>query len=206
MCFHAVEVLYEDGSHEPWIAPNVELDDLLTLRDLLSYPYNIIPTCSVVFRKGLFTEYPDWFFELGFTDWSTFVLNAQHGGIGFLDKVMSVYRVHAGGLWSAQDPVLSWKASLKFLRLVDAHLDGEYAKVIRRSEIECYRRLALEYEKRGQRFPGMYYRLRFVQGLPSGRSRQREELLRFARLYLPTLAKSARFLRRWYRESRHFVW
>jgi hypothetical protein len=49
-------------------------------------------------------QFPDWYFdrrvERVADDWSLYVMAAQHGNIGYLDEIMSVYRVHSRGAWS----------------------------------------------------------------------------------------------------------
>lgn len=57
-------------------------------------------TSSVLFRKSVFSHDSDWFFSIGGVDWVLFQLLASHGDLILLDEVMSVYRIHSGGIWS----------------------------------------------------------------------------------------------------------
>lgn len=59
-----------------------------------------ISTCSTFYRRALLGPFPPWFRQLGMCDVPMRALLAQKGDIGFLDEVMGVYRIHAGGIWS----------------------------------------------------------------------------------------------------------
>lgn len=61
---------------------------------------NFIQTCSVMFRRADLAVVDEAFWSLGFADWPLFSLLSQQRRIGFLDRTMAHYRVHAGGTWS----------------------------------------------------------------------------------------------------------
>lgn len=100
ICFHRARVEFDNGS-PPALEP---ADDHFTvetgLDDLLCRNY--MATASVMFRNGLFREWPERFRRLVQQDWPLHVLNAQHGRIGYLPAVMGVYRKHAGGVWASR--------------------------------------------------------------------------------------------------------
>lgn len=60
-----------------------------------------IPSCSVVFKKGLFGEFPEWFSRAAVADWPLHVLNAQHGPALYVPNLMATHRIHRGGIWTA---------------------------------------------------------------------------------------------------------
>src|SRR3954454_10751837 len=99
ICFHKVFVIDETGQNAPRTIP-LDSKKISTLEDLL--PGNFIPSCSAIWRNGLFAKLPAWVEEVKFSDWVIHVLNAEHGNIGFIDDCMAVYRLHAGGTWSTQ--------------------------------------------------------------------------------------------------------
>ncbi len=100
LCFHNVRVVEQNSSSESALFHTEPMRPRYGIEDLLNG--NFMQTCSVVFRAGLFSDFPPWFFKCRMADWPLHVLNAQHGWIGYLDEVMGVYRRHAGGLWSGQ--------------------------------------------------------------------------------------------------------
>lgn len=111
ICFHNATVVYDDGSREPHpfhsenpaqrISSPVP-QEITTLEQIAVG--NFMHTHTVMFRNGLVAEFPAWYFDArvarGFDDWALYVLNAEHGDIGYLDEILSVYRVHGGGAWS----------------------------------------------------------------------------------------------------------
>ncbi|HSX31633.1 MAG TPA: glycosyltransferase [Candidatus Saccharimonadales bacterium] len=102
LCFHPVRVVYEDGSKEEEIFPSVEqraYKKVLKLDDLLAY--NFIQTNSVMYRWRFIKEDVKKVFPKNVIpgDWMLHLLHAEVGKIGFMDRVMGVYRRHSGGMW-----------------------------------------------------------------------------------------------------------
>jgi glycosyltransferase involved in cell wall biosynthesis len=137
MCFHDATIIHEDGSREPRRYCRVDQKEIPTLEDLLVI--NFIPTCSVMFRRGLVGNFPDWFYTLKMGDWPLHILNAQHGKIGYINEVMGVYRVHSGGIWtcggkawSLDDYIARTKYSdIDFYEAINRHLGYKYNNLIR---------------------------------------------------------------------------
>lgn len=62
-----------------------------------------IPTASVMFRNHLIKEFPKEFYTVLNVDRLFWGLLTQHGYFKFIEDIKpSVYRVHPGGMWSAQ--------------------------------------------------------------------------------------------------------
>jgi len=149
ICFHNVTVAYEDGS----VAPHPFHTDepgryfsrgipkpVSTLADVA--PGNFMQTCSVMFRRGLFGELPEWFTDLVVADWPLHVLNAEHGDIGYIDADMAVYRVHAGGVWTGSLARYRTRDSVEGLarlyRVLDGHLHRRFAPEFERRTRSLY--------------------------------------------------------------------
>jgi glycosyltransferase involved in cell wall biosynthesis len=106
MCFHPVKVVYEDGSRADGIFPSPELrakKSVLGLDDLLVT--NFIQTNSVMYRwqfidKNVKDVFPK---SIAPGDWFLHLLHAQAGKIGFMNRVMAVYRRHPAGVWWEAD-------------------------------------------------------------------------------------------------------
>ena len=96
-CFHWVKWLDQDTQQfrdklkgPSVIKPQYDIDDLLQYS-------NFIPTCSAMYRNGLFKDFPEWFWKTGVGDFPLHFLNARHGKIGLINECMAVYRSHKGG-------------------------------------------------------------------------------------------------------------
>jgi glycosyltransferase involved in cell wall biosynthesis len=114
MCFHPVQVLYEDKPkiHELFPDPKqfankrtFGVDDLLA--------HNFIQTNSVMYRwqfsrKNVKDVFPK---NIIPGDWFLHLLHAEAGKIGFMNRVMAVYRRHPGGIWweSSHNVDVIWK-------------------------------------------------------------------------------------------------
>lgn len=70
-----------------------------SLTDLLRQ--NVIVTATCMYRNGLFPRLPEWFTQAATFDWPLHVLNARHGRIAYLDKIMAAYRLHPQSVWSS---------------------------------------------------------------------------------------------------------
>ena len=90
-------------------------------------------------RREAIDPLPAWFEEAPFGDWPLYIVAAQKGDLGYLNQVLSVYRHHAGGLWSAAGPERQLTLLLEFYDLLELHLDQRYAHRI--NEARDYYRL-----------------------------------------------------------------
>ncbi len=125
LCFHPVLVTYEDDPGRKRVYPPVEelprgVRQFYYLSDLIKC--NLIQTNSVMYRWRFKDGLPDWFrTDLMPGDWYWHLLHAETGKIGFINKVMSVYRRH--------------KESVYYLSEVD-RLKHRYT--VGKSELEAY--------------------------------------------------------------------
>jgi len=146
-CFHNVSVAYEDGSKSMHPQFDEPLKDTFTVQDLAAA--NVIPTSSNLFRARLFPEFPAWCARMPIGDWPLHVLNAEHGDIGYIDRIFAVYRVHSGGVWSSLSTSESYKISIQVAQAIDAHLGFKYTRAIRKNIAYWHYRIALNMSREG---------------------------------------------------------
>ena len=94
VCFHPVNVVYEDGSSDDRISPASDNMKDFTIGNLLRDNY--INTCSVMYRKQAYKDLPN---NIMPHDIYMHVLHAKSGKIGFINEVMGTYRKQSGGVW-----------------------------------------------------------------------------------------------------------
>ncbi|HBI33707.1 MAG TPA: hypothetical protein DEA43_00250 [Candidatus Moranbacteria bacterium] len=95
VCFHSVKIFFENKEGAKSIYPRaVDLPELTTLSLLKN---NFIPTMSVMYRRQNYKDLPKINIVPG--DWYLHLYHAKFGKIGFIDKTMSAYRRHSGGIW-----------------------------------------------------------------------------------------------------------
>jgi glycosyltransferase involved in cell wall biosynthesis len=153
ICFHKVEVVDERSGAEPppgtrrfrpeGVKPTTSIDDLIRC--------DYLPTGSVMFRNGLIQGLPDWVFKAPWADWPLFLTIAQHGLIGFIDRVFGAYRMSDGGICSGIPESRGLEISLEEFRAVDSGLGYRYSPVLSTRSFQLQYRLALEYRRLGNR-------------------------------------------------------
>lgn len=115
LCFHPVEIIFEDGAKKESTFPVFSGKPKLNVDELLKW--NFIQTNSVMYRRQSYDSIPDYVLPL---DWYLHLYHAQFGKIGYTDEVMSVYRRHDAGLWWEADGdrnILLKKQSIPLLGL-----------------------------------------------------------------------------------------
>ena len=131
-CFHNVRVLDEEAPEPARIFHPAPLKKkFFALSDIVSSHF--IPTCSTMFRNGLYPSFPDWFYQTPMGDWPLHVLNAEHGLYGYIDEVMAVYRVHSAGMWSGSNRIKMVQGTIAAAKLIKAYLGGRHSREITRS-------------------------------------------------------------------------
>ena len=103
LCFHRSVVHWENGERPDSVYPDDRMiaEGQFTFERLLKR--NFIQTASVMYRwrlKGCEESVPR---GIAPGDWYKHLLHAEGGEIGFIPKVMSVYRRHSGGIWWGAD-------------------------------------------------------------------------------------------------------
>lgn len=87
-------------------------------------------SCVVMFRRGLFGDFPDWYMEAAVGDWPLHVLNLAHGGdYGYLPDVLAAHRNHGDGVWTKRSQADQARSTIHmhdlFLREFPPDLAGE---------------------------------------------------------------------------------
>jgi glycosyltransferase involved in cell wall biosynthesis len=129
ICFHNVTVVTEDNPAETRVYCPADQKTISTLDDLIIK--NFIPTCSVLLRNGLVTEFPDWFLPLAMSDWPFHILLARHGQIGYLKDVMAAYRIHPNGSWNQRGPIEQLKELTRVYIALDHYFGAPYRAKIK---------------------------------------------------------------------------
>jgi glycosyltransferase involved in cell wall biosynthesis len=87
------------GSQAPdLLRPSPMHKELGTLEDILRWNYLL--TCTVMFRRNRWFEKPRELQGLFPGDMTAWIMLAQQGTVGFINEVLSAYRLHPGGIWT----------------------------------------------------------------------------------------------------------
>jgi glycosyltransferase involved in cell wall biosynthesis len=99
LCHHKVDHIAWPGGQNVREFPPLKYRAPQSHADSLAR-FNYIQTCSVIFRRKWMPPLDAQFQELSLGDWPLCVLLSQRGWIGYMDRTMAHYRVHANNSWN----------------------------------------------------------------------------------------------------------
>ena len=99
-CFHNAEIIFEDGSgFAPQLINKADQKMWVNSADFLGEKETwFMATASVMMRAKFAQKLPEWFLKSKSGDIPLYVILAEQGPIGYIDKIMSVYRKNEGGM------------------------------------------------------------------------------------------------------------
>jgi len=158
-CFHDCMRIYEGKeSHQK---QQVRIGDRKIVEevDLISIiDENNIAMASIMYKNSI-EEIPKYWQETSKGDYALMVTIAEQGKIKYLPGVMSVYRVHDGGIWSSRGEIYKEEEAIKFYHLLQEYFvdDSHTLKAISRKLKYIYYLLSrkLVYDK--QRLKSLHY-------------------------------------------------
>ena len=129
MCFNKINLFYEDSGkyivHPSQEALPKDKGKFIT-KDLINDNFIGNFSCCL-YRKSMIDKLQKKLFSIYVVDWMFNMAIAQHGKIGFIDDVMSVYRIHNKGVWSGvikEKKFLDW---IKNINTYDKYFEKTYA-------------------------------------------------------------------------------
>lgn len=128
VCGHGVRCIGADGEPHPELSLPPPPTAITTTHDLLERNY--LATCSVVYRAGLFGDFPPWFLQLPAGDWGLHLLNSLHGDIAFLDEELAAYRLHDAGMWTRISEQQRQRLGVEGLRIFRRRLPARFRRRI----------------------------------------------------------------------------
>ncbi|MBK8553002.1 MAG: glycosyltransferase [Ignavibacteria bacterium] len=127
ICFHKAKV-EDETNGSSFETVYLEPNDTMPIESLL-LGYNPIMTPTVMIRN--LWKIPDWYRELPYGDMPLYLMLAQKGKIKYIDRLMSVYRVHSSGQWQGESVYNNLLKDLKFYKVMNEKLDYKYDDLIK---------------------------------------------------------------------------
>lgn len=125
--FNAMKLLHQETG---------DVTDHIEQQFLLEGPYstsalanrNVIGNLGVAFYRAVFLEKlnPSLFSETFCGDWMFNIAYSEFGNFAFINKAMSVYRVHSGGIWSSNRAVDINTQLLSIIKDYDRYTNYKY--------------------------------------------------------------------------------
>ncbi len=98
-CSHNTRIIYENGAQDDALTVTSAAKDFYTIDDI-TRGHIYFHTSSMVYRNIFKGDFPKKYMTDYMGDWFLLMAHANVGPIKYIDNVMSVYRVHADGMWS----------------------------------------------------------------------------------------------------------
>ncbi|WP_372644064.1 glycosyltransferase [Ancylomarina sp.] len=160
--FNDCEILDQSsGSRRLRVGDRV-IDEVVDLESVIVQ--NNVPTASVLHRNILNSNsIPEWFFKTKKGDYCLVILLAEYGLGKYLSDVMSVYRVHEGGVWSGNDFEYRNKEDIKFFNLLYENFSDHKVRIaIKKRLNHCKLDRAFIKIRKGELISGFYMYLRYI--------------------------------------------
>lgn len=178
MCFHDVMEVRQDGSAPPRRVNRTTPPPRIGMRHVLRHDV-VIPACAPLFRREVICPLPDWYFQVHYGDTPLYVMAAEHGRIAYLDEVMGVYRIHAGGMWTGlSSDARRHESLIAFYEQLDVATKRRYAAVIRGVVTRTWSALAEAYGAEGNRAAARQAAWNALRAHPLGGEYSRAAMLR----------------------------
>lgn len=127
-CFHSAKIFEKDKLLNDYYGPPV-IKDFYQTDDLLIYG-NFIPTSSIFFKKDRIDDIPEWFLDVPVGDWPLNIILAEKGVLKFINRPMSVWRRHPGGVYSQRSNYFKLIIETRSLYVYKRNLKGKHQKYI----------------------------------------------------------------------------
>jgi glycosyltransferase involved in cell wall biosynthesis len=147
------------NDHLPCIGPDGHLHRLSFIDLISSYSFHF---SSIVMRRRA-VLLPEWIFGQYCLDRPLYLLAALCGDAGVVHSVLSVYRLHGGGVWAPLRPLHKAKCSMHLFYSFCRHFDPSYVALFRVALSHIlwgYLALALSEKRRGEALKIIWMALR----------------------------------------------
>jgi glycosyltransferase involved in cell wall biosynthesis len=166
MCFHdAFRIRYDKSALPDYYFP-MALPERLTIQDLIRRRL-AVPTASVMARAEIIATLPEWRKDIRYGDLLNRLWFAHHGDLAYLKDIMSVYRIHPGGMMMSNRSLkLHFSSVIDIYQRFDAETAYRYSDLIAEAvkEIDKIYRFERLRQKAGKLayllYPGKFIKIR----------------------------------------------
>lgn len=119
-------------------------------------------TSAIMYRNIYRGKVPEFLkHEFGRGDWLRTIMHAQHGKIGYIDKIVSVYRVHNGGIWSGLTSFKKFSRNLNSCYYFNKFLGYRYDNLFKKRIELFYTYILQNYNEEMNLWQKLYIKIRF---------------------------------------------
>jgi glycosyltransferase involved in cell wall biosynthesis len=124
-CSHNTNVIYEGSGKPDGLMVTGAAKDSYTIDDI-SKGQIYFHTSSMVYRNIFRNDFPRKYVTDYMGDWFLLMVHANAGPIGYIDSVMSVYRIHGTGMWSKLSEADQIERTLSAIMTFNRTFDYKY--------------------------------------------------------------------------------
>lgn len=132
LSFHDVDVIFGPGVPEVDSLTRFKGEHTFTIEDIISRNW-FVPTCSMVIRKSMLADFPEWTKPLKAIDVVVQLMATANGKAGYFEDKMATYRIHASGQsqvqWLGKENTIEF-TFIEILKNFDTYSKGKYRDLI----------------------------------------------------------------------------
>lgn len=103
MCFHGAKAIIFDSSLTDRLIRPYKKNRVVDIEDLIVGGGGFFPTASLLFRRDLINDLPEFVIQSSVGDFPMALFLASQGTIYYMDEIMSVYRYRFPGSWTSRN-------------------------------------------------------------------------------------------------------
>ncbi|HBB98729.1 MAG TPA: hypothetical protein DC054_25395, partial [Blastocatellia bacterium] len=132
-CFHRI-IRYDQHPENVAVHPaHWTVEQILTANELAGGNFiGGLSTC--VYRREIIAALKPQLWELDIREWFFNIVVAEHGPIGYVPQILSVYRAHPEGIWSLKSLSATLPELLRLIDCYDEFLDFKFT-----TELQAFR-------------------------------------------------------------------
>lgn len=141
-CFHSAKCIHMDRAEiQTVMKPRLFFkSNKFTIKHVILRGGGFYTTASAMFRSHAIKDLPDFYFSAPIGDWPLALIATSKGAVGYIDEIMSVYRMHVPGSWSWQekekariwnDHLETHKKVIKYLQEFNVYSGLRYEKYLK---------------------------------------------------------------------------
>ncbi len=155
-CFHAAKLIDSKGVLKRILPIEKFRRSTSNLIDLIENDV-FMATCSTMFRARLYEYFPSVFYVLrNGCDWALSVLNAEHGDIGYIDEILSVYRTGSSEFaWTSNSLSHIYADAIKINQEFNKYFNYKYDIIIKKKITNYKYIIAIDNSRNGELFKAM---------------------------------------------------
>ena len=178
-CFHRI-IRYDEHPESVAIQPaDWTVEQILTASELAGGNFiGGLSTC--VYRREIIAALKPRLWELDIREWFFNIVVAEHGPIGYVPQILSVYRAHPEGIWSMKSLSATLPELLGLIDCYDEFLDFKFTRELQAFREKIAPGLTVKPSNRRVRIWIAYWRVRIwvASRLPARLKRILKRLVR----------------------------